>query len=211
MRKRSLAAAVLVVLAVSACKAKDQGMSDELARDVALATDSGGGGLSLAPSRGSQMVVSAEERAPEARSRKAASARSSRVTPHRTPHRDRVAAHHTTEVASIAAPVAEETPAPQPVAEQSPTENTQTQDAPVAESPRPHPVAVGSYPGSGSGSVGSGRGISIGDVIGVIGAVVIRGGEVDGDHCDPRGGRHRRGGPGVMVNDRGGAILRGNF
>lgn len=209
MRKRSLAAAVLAVLAVSACKAKDQGMNDELARDVALATDSGG--LSLAPSHGSQMVVSAEERAPEARTHKAASARSSRVTPHRTPHRDRVAAHHTTEVASIAAPVAEEAPAPQPVAEQSPTENTQTQDAPVADSPRPHPVAVGSYPGSGSGSVGSGRGINIGDVIGVIGAVVIRGGVADGDHCDPRGGRGRRGGSGILVNDRGGAILRGRF
>lgn len=208
MRKGSLAAAVLAVLTVSACKAKDQGMNDELARDVALATDSGG--LSLAPSHGSQMVVSAEERVPEARSRMAPSARSSRVTPHRTPHRDRVAAHHTTEVASIAAPVAEEAPVPQPVAEQAPVENTPTQDAPVAESPRPHPVAGSSYPGPGSGSVGSGHGVSIGDVIGAIGAVVIRGGVVDGDHCDPRGGR-RRGGSGILVNDRGGAIIRGRF
>lgn len=208
MRKGSLAAAVLAVFAVSGCKAKDQGMSEELARDVALAADSGS--LSLAPSRGSQMVVSAEEQIPEARPRKAPSARSSRVRPHRTRHRDRVAAHHTTEVASIAAPVAEATPAPQPVAEQTPVENTPSQDVPVAESPRPHPMTGGSYPGPGSGSVGSGRGISIGDVIGVIGAVVIRGGVVDGDHCDPRGGR-RRGGSGILVNDRGGAVMRGRF
>lgn len=209
MRKGSLVTAVVAVLAVSACKAKDQGMTDELARDVALATDSGG--LSLAPSRGSQMVVSAEERAPEARPRKAPSARSSRATPHRTPHRDRVAAHHTTEVASIAAPAAEEAPVPPRVAEQAPVENTPTQDAPIADSPRPHPVAVGSYPGPGGGSVGRGSGIGIGDIIGVIGAVVIRGGVVDGDHCDPRGGRGRRGGSGILVNDRGGAIMRGRF
>ncbi|MGI8510893.1 MAG: hypothetical protein ACR2MQ_16410, partial [Gemmatimonadaceae bacterium] len=124
---------------------------------------------------------------------------------------DRVAAHHTTEVASIAAPVAEQTPTPDPVAAQTPVDNAPTQDSPVAESPRPHPVAGGSYPGPNGGSVGSGRGgISIGDVIGVIGAVVIRGGVVDGDHCDPRGGR-RRGGSGILVNDRGGAIMRGRF
>lgn len=77
-----------------------------------------------------------------------------------------------------------------------------------APSPRPHPVDVGSSPIPGNGGIGTGRsggGVSIGDVIGVIGAVVIRGGTVDGDHCDPHGGRGR-------VNDRiPGGILRGRF
>lgn len=207
MRKGSLAVAALstalAVLTVSACKGKEPAMNDDLARDVALAADTNV--LSLAPSRGSQMVVSAEERSPEAQVHKAPSARSTRAAPHRTPHRDRVAAHHATEVASIAAPV--------PAGEPSPvTEPTPTDNAPVADSPRPHPVAVGSsYPGSGNGSVNTGRGggISIGDVIGVIGAVVIRGGTVDGDHCDPRGGQRRGGGP--LINDRGGPVLRGNW
>lgn len=208
MRKGSLATAVLAVLAVSACKGKDQAMDDDLARDMALASSSDG--LSLAPSRGSQTVVSAEERSPEARPRVASSARSTRATPHRTPHRDHVAAHHTTEVASVAAAVPEDVPAPAPEAAAEPTQvaDAPIADAPVSASPRPHPVTVGSYPGPGEGGIGTGRrggGISIGDVIGVIGVVVIRGGTVDGDHCDPRG-EHRR------VNDRiPPSILHGRF
>lgn len=213
MRKGPLATALLAVFAVSACKAKDQAMNDDLARDIALASDTGG--LSLAPSRGAQMVVSAEERAPEARPRRSPSARSSRAAPHRTPHRDRVAAHHSTEVASIAAPVPDEAPAAQPIVAPTPTQgtadNAPTETPGAGESPRPHPVAVGSYPGSGSGSASTGRGgISIGDVIGAIGAVVIRGGVVDGDHCDPRAERRRRGAPEILVNNRG-PVLRGNF
>ncbi len=209
MRKGSLATAVLAVLAVAACKGKDRAMDDDLAKDMTLASSSSDG-LSLAPSRGSQTVVSAEERSPEARPRVASSARSTRAAPHRTPHRDRVAAHHTAQMASVAAPVPEESPAPAPAAAAEPTQvaDAPVADAPISESPRPHPVAVGTYPGSGSGGVGTSRrggGISIGDVIGVIGAVVIRGGTVDGDHCDPRG-EHR------TVNNRiPPSIMRGRF
>ncbi len=194
MRKGSLATAVLAVLAVSACKGKDRAMDDDLAKDMTLASSSSDG-LSLAPSRGSQTVVSAEERSPEARPRVASSARSTRAVPHRTPHRDRVAAHHTTQMASVAAPVSEAAPAPAPAAEPTPVADAPVADAPVSEPPRPRPAIVRTYPGSSS----------IGDIIGVIGAVVIRGGTVDGDHCDPRGG-HR------SVNERiPPSIMRGRF
>lgn len=47
-------------------------------------------------------------------------------------------------------------------------------------------------------------------VFAAIGAVVIRGGVVDGDHCDPRAERRRRGVPEILVNNRG-PVLRGNF
>lgn len=217
MRKGSLATAIIAVLAVSACKGKDQTMNADLAKDVATAANSDG--LELAPSHGLQTVVSAEERSPEAKLKMAPSARSTRATPHRTPHRDRVAAHHAAEVASVAAPAPEAAPALAPApAATSATDPAPapTESAPVAVVPRPHPVDVGSAPGSGSGGMDAGRGgiggsgISIGDVIGgVIGAVVIRGGAVDGDHCDPRG--RRSGGSGILVNNRGGSILRGRF
>lgn len=105
----------------------------------------------------------------------------------------------------------------QPIVAPTPTQgtadNAPTETPGAGESPRPHPVTVGSYPGSGSGSASTGHGgggISIGDVIGAIGAVVIRGGVVDGDHCDPRAERRRRGTPEILVNNRG-PVLRGNF
>lgn len=207
MRKRSLATAVIAVLAVSACKGNDRTMNDDLAKDVALAANQNG--LALAPSNGLQTVVSAEEQSPQARSKMAPSTRSTRATPHRTPHRDRVPAHHATEVASVSAPAPEEAPAPSPAPAPQPvvTEPAPAVDVPVAESPRPHPVDVGSSAGSGTVDAGrSGGGISIGNVIGIVlGGAILRGGVMDGDHCDPRG--HRGG----ATNDRIPPTAHGRF
>lgn len=87
-----------------------------------------------------------------------------------------------------------------------------------APSERPHPVDVpatstGGGDGSGAGQGGSrggGGGIGIGTIIGAIGGVIIRGGVVGGDRCDPRGRRPRSGGgyplPGPMPR---GPIFRG--
>jgi hypothetical protein len=76
-------------------------------------------------------------------------------------------------------------------------------EAPAPAVPRPssspaNPSAGQGAPGrDGNGSsAGSGDGGGIGTVIGVIFGAVIRGGVVDGDHCDPRSdGRHGRGHP----------------
>ena len=59
---------------------------------------------------------------------------------------------------------------------------------PVAVAPRPAPVNIpasngGDYGNAGGGVFGGGNG-----------GVVIRGGGVDGDHCQPHGGSGRRGG-----------------
>jgi hypothetical protein len=119
-----------------------------------------------------------------------------------------VTPRQSTEVANTTAPaptttteVAASTPAPA-----APSDNGD-----AAPSERPHPVdvpstATGAGDGSGSGRGGSrGGGIGIGDIIGAIGGVIIRGGVVDGDHCDPRsdGRRVPRTGTGYPLPGRG--------
>jgi len=68
--------------------------------------------------------------------------------------------------------------APAPVPEET--------NEPVAVAPRPTPAAVIPAGGAGAGDYGRGGGVFGGGI-----GVVIRGGGVDGDHCQPRG---RRGG-----------------
>lgn len=229
MRKEVQAAAFIAAVAVSACggggASKGQGMSDDLARDVALLDNSTG--LALAPSSGSRTVISAEERAPIARPTRAASARSSRPVARHSEHREAVKPHSSTSRVAAAAPSPEPSPAPS-AADAAPgqtevadaTTAAAAPDAPAADAPvadpapesrRPHPVDIGAAQG---GAAGAGRrgGFGIGDVIGVIGGVVLRGGVVDGDRCDPRGrDRERRGGFPIAINDRGGPLIRGTF
>lgn len=227
MRSRSLATAAVALLAVAACKGKDQqATNDDLNKDLAAAASSDG--LTMAPSHGAQTVVSAEELSPQARTHRAPSARASRPSPHRTPHKDRVTPQRATEVADVAAPA----PAPTEVAATEPTPSAPSDEGATTASPRPHPVDVpsGNSGGQGAGDGTNGRhggGIGIGDIIGAIGGVIIRGGVVDGDHCDPRtdgrrGGRRGGGGFPITINTRGpvmgpvysplvgGAILRGH-
>lgn len=194
MRYRSLIGSAAILLGIAACKGSSNQMNADLAKDLDAARTSDA--LALAPHSGVQTVVSAAELSPEARTRVQSSARSTRTVAHRTPHRDRV-----TPAVSLASA---ETPAPAPVevaasaapaSSATPTDPSATASPPV---PRPQPVDVP--------ATGSGGGESIGGIIGAIGGAILRGGVVDGDHCDPRG-RH---GGGILINRRG-PIFRGNY
>lgn len=207
MRRWSLATAALSVLALAACKGKEQqtAANDDLSKDLAAAASSDG--LALAPSLHSvQTVVSAEELSPQARVHRAPSQRASHPAPHRTPHRDRVTPHPSTETASVTDPAPTTTTE---VAAAAPEPAAPSDNGAAAPSERPHPVdvpstATGGSDGSGNGRGGSrGGGIGIGDIIGAIGGVIIRGGVVDGDHCDPRsdGRRIPRTGNGYPMPD----------
>lgn len=203
MRYRSLVASAAMLLGVAACKGKDPGMNADLAKDLDAAKTSDA--LALAPHAGVQSIVSATELSPQARTRLRSSARISRPVAHRTPHRDRVTPATSEAAAAAPAPAPVDvatSDAPAPVT--TPVDPAATSDP--APSPRPQPVDV-PYPGSTRGD-GSGGGSSIGVIIGAIGGAILRGGVVDGDHCDPRG--RRGGGGGILINQRG-PIFRGHF
>lgn len=171
-------------LIVAACSGQKKTMSDDLKKDLDLASTSDG--LALAPSaaKGSQVVSAIERTAPPA--------------PRQIAQSQRVVKHK-------AAPKAP----PAPVDAQKADVSTEVENQPVAvaqapaepepsQSPRPHPIETP----SGSGvQVGRGGGSSVGSVLGGILGVVLRGGIVigDGDACDPRPqGRGRSGG---SIND----------
>lgn len=203
MRSRSLATAAVALLAIAACKGKDQqATNDDLSKDLAAAASNDG--LTMAPAAGNaQTVVSAEELSPQARVKRAPSARAPRPSPHRTPHRERVTPQTSTEVVDVV----DEAPSTSEVAATAPAPSAPSDEGAAAPSSRPHPVDVptGNSGGQGAGDGNNGRhggGIGIGDIIGAIGGVIIRGGVVDGDHCDPRtdGRRGRRDGGGYPVS-----------
>lgn len=159
-------------------------MNADLKKDLEMASRSDA--ISLPTSQPAAQVVSAIERTTPPAPRRMAP--SQRVAKHRAAPRG--------------------TPAPVEVEQADVSEDVQQtlvepSPAPVEvaplPSPRPRPVAS-SGAGSGDGSIGRGRGdqgIGIGTIIGVI----LRGGVVDGDQCDPRTDG-RRGGIHTAVNNR---------
>ena len=175
-------AGVAGALALAACSGKDK-VSDDFMKDLERASTASE--ITLATAQPATQVVSSIERtAPPAPRRVAQSQRVAkhRPAPTREPAPVEVEqADVSTEVES--APV-EPTPAP-------------VEEAPIS-SPRPRPVAT-TGGGAGDGQIGSGRGDS-GVGIGTIIGVVLRGGVVDGDDCDPRSDGRRRGG--IAVNNR---------
>lgn len=214
-----LAAAGVAVVA-SACAGKDRGagtgMSDDLAKDVALAAD---GGLSLPQAGTGTAVVSAEERIPEARPRVARASRAARPVPHRhAALRERVApAPAPAPTAEVAAATPAPSPAPEPAAAPAPaSEPVTVASAPTSESGgdatvnEPQP-ADAPPPYGGSGEVVIRRrsgGGGLAGILGAIGSAVLRGGVVVGDdHCDPRATRRGHGG-GIYINERG-PVMRG--
>lgn len=91
------------------------------------------------------------------------------------------------------APTVEAAPEPQPAAvvEEAPVATTvapaptpQPTNEPVAVAPHPAPVPAMPAGGVGAGDYGTGGGVFGGGI-----GVVIRGGGVDGDHCEIRGRR----------------------
>ena len=158
-------------LIVAACSGQKTNMSDDLKKDLDLASTSDG--LALAPSaaKGSQVVSAIERTTPPA--------------PRQIAQSQRVVKHK---------PAPKAQPAPVETQRADVSDQIETQPVAVAQtpaasepsqSPRPHPVESP----SGSGvTVGRGGGSNVGAVLGGILGVVLRGGIVigDGDACDPR-------------------------
>lgn len=191
MKKRLFITASVLVIA--ACSSKSDTMSDELKKDLDVAASNND--LSLASGGQGQQVVSAIEQAPPAPRKVAASQRAVR--------------HRKAETG---------TPAPVQEAAGTPTSETELQaveeapvatnnDAPVA--PRPTPQNTQMPGGNGEGRGGSGIGSSgIGIGIEIMG-VVLRGGGVGEDHCEPPGRATRRPPP-ISINNRI-PVIRGTF
>ena len=163
----------------------DSAMSDELRKDLQLASASESITLAGADQNGALQVVSAIERTKPPAPRKVAA--SQRAPRHRPAPR-------------VAEPVEVEEA---DVSEEIETQPVEIAAAPIEPatlpSPRPRPVLVSNGGGVYDGDRG---GIDRGQVLGGIITVVLRGGGVDGDNCDLHNGRGRgrgRSGGGGMI------------
>jgi hypothetical protein len=179
-------------LIVAACSGKSKTMSDDLKKDLDLASTTDGLILAGSAAKGSQVVSAIERTTPPAPRQVA---QSQRVVKHKAAPRTPPAPVEA-QVADVREDVvsqpAVETPAP-------------TQTEPAA-SPRPHPIEMPSGTGV---QVGRGGGSNTGAVLGGIISVVLRGGGVDGDECDPRTDG-RRGRIPISINSRI-PVIRGTF
>jgi hypothetical protein len=177
-------AGIAGALIVAGCNSKNAVMSDELKKDLDVASTSNA--INLATSQqtaGSQVVSAIERTTPPA--------------PRQIAPSQRVAKHHAAP-RGVPAPVQVQKADVSPAVEPQPVEVAPTpaeEPAPLP-SPRPQPVAS-----NGGGSAeGRGGGSNIGSILGGIFTVVIRGGGVDGDNCDPR--TEGRPGGHTSVNNR---------
>jgi hypothetical protein len=175
--------AIAGALAVAACS-KDKSAGADFQKDLERASTASE--ITLPSGQPGTQVVSAIERTTPPAPRKIAQSQRAprhKAAPTRTP-----------------APVQAEQSDLSTEVEPAPVEPTPTPtDVAPLPSPRPQPVAS-SGGGSGDGQAGRGRGdtgIGIGTVIGVI----LRGGIVDGDDCDPRSDGRRHGGT-ILINNR---------
>ena len=201
MRKSAIAAGIALAvtavgvyeLGVSRAGARPaQSLTPELSKDLDLASAAG---VEYAPAL---QTVSAVERSSHGKS--AATGAPRRPQPKADPAPRKVEVGEETGVA--VAPDPEETQIVQVADGPDAPEPTPTDEPAPVYTPRPVPIPVG-YPGrdgnGGGGYGGTGRGGMGGGIGGVLVGVVIRGGAVDGDHCDPR---PRGGRGGIAVNDR---------
>jgi hypothetical protein len=171
-------------IAVAACSGKSRSntasANDDLKRDLELASSPR---MELAGAQNQrQQVVSAIERV--------AAPVAGHTAPRYRPHADPTPAPAEVTAAPDPSPTTvatapEPQPEPQPTAQQ-PVSGPSPSDAPVAGArPQAPVIAEGPAPSEGRDRGGWGGGW---------GGVVIRGGGVDGDHCDPRGAHGRHGG-----------------
>ena len=188
MRQSHLLLATASLVLLSACESGNKSaVNPDLLKDLELASSADGITLGNTPSASSQQFVSSIERtSPPARS----VARSAPVKRHKPLRK--------------APPQVVRTEAPAEVSESEPSEVRMVftpieSDAPIT--PRPQPIAV-SYPTTASSGGSVGNGSSTGAVLGTIFGVVLRGGVVGDDHCDPRRDGRRSGGTRVSVNSR---------
>ncbi len=183
MRKISLLIGGAVI-ALAACSSdKKTAASDDLKKELELASTSDGLGVGTGATNPATQVVSAIERTTPAPKAPALSSKAKRY--HKAP-------------TQTVAPVTTEAPATVTTPEPTPVADVPVATDPTPVMPRPTPQTA-SYPGGNTGNVG--RGTSTGSVFGAILGAVIRGAIVGGmgggDTCDPRTeGRNRRGGSG---------------
>lgn len=183
MRKIVSLAGIAGALALAACSGKSSSTSDDFKKDLERASTASE--ITLPSGQPAQQVVSSIERTTPPAPRRVA--QSQRVAKHK-PAPTRTPAPVEAEQADVSSEVetAPAEPAPQPV-EQA-----------TLPSQRPQPVAS-TGTGGGDGSMGRGRG-DIGTGIGTVIGVILRGGVVDGDDCDPRSEGRGRGG--IAINNR---------
>ena len=165
---------VPAALAAVACKGAPRqrtSMSDDLKRDLQLASAT------------QNLHISPDEIAPKSHQEMA-------LKPKKAPEGPKVVrSEHPTVKASAtpvdAAPIKAEVPQVQVMASAPAPSETPTSDAPPLA--RPSPIPAASYPGAQPIPANGGSGGILGGIFGA----VIRGGMGDDDHCDPRGAPRR--------------------
>ncbi len=186
VRKFVSLAGIAGALVVAACSSKNAVMSDELKKDLEVASTSNAINLATSQPTPANQVVSAIERVTP-------------PAPRRIAQSERVVKHHAAPK-GIPAPVEVQKADVSTDVEPQPVEVAPTPVEPdPIPSPRPRPVASQGSVGNDGRGGGGGAG-TIGSIIGGIFSVVIRGGGVDGDECDPRTDGRGRGG--IAVNNR---------
>ena len=192
MRKSYLLLAGAGAIVLAACSGdKKASITDDLKKDLELASSSDGITLANSSPNAGQQVVSAIERTtPPARQQTP----STRVRRHRAAPKSPPRVVQTEALASV-----------NETEEQSVTQQPNADPAPVSARPQPVAVSYPSGPSSGGddGRVSSG-GVGAGVVIGTILGAVIRGGVVGGDvdRCDPRTDGRRRAGSTIILGGR---------
>jgi hypothetical protein len=193
-------AALAIAAGLAACsggKATDTAKADDFKRDLQLASSTT---MDLAGGKVDPALLNSLETQPQGAPQAAKTikkgagsraVRSKAPTVRATPETDVAATDESSEATTVAT-----APVPEPTHE------------PVAVAPRPVPIVVqaGDATSGDYGTSGNGGGVFGGG--GGIGGVVIRGGGVDGDHCEPHGGRGRTRGPVYTNPGMGGIIIR---
>lgn len=192
--RSSMLAAGLSAIVLAACgrngASPNRTMADDLKRDLQAASTSD---LNLASQQAGKNFALTEigEQSAPAPARVLKKAAGPKAVRSRTPT---VKASPENTVAAESSQPTTQTVAQAPSPEPAPTTEA---SAPAVPRPSPTPVDPNAGQGApgrdgGGSSAGNGGGGGIGAVLGGIFGAVIRGGVVDGDHCDPRSeGRHR--------------------
>lgn len=178
MRAPITVAAAILAISAGACASagKPDAAKDDFKRDLQLASATN---MDLAAPAVNSALLTALETAPAAAPEPARSLKKAAG--------DRAVQSETPTVQAEPGPEPEPVEETQPVAQApAPAPVPEVINEPVAVAPRPQPTPAIPAGGVGSGDYGRGGGVFGGGI-----GVVIRGGGVDGDHCEIRG---RRGG-----------------
>lgn len=199
--RSSMVAVGLSAVVLAACgkngATANHALSDDLKRDLQLASSSDLGLASQQSAKAFPLTEIGQTSAP-AKSTAPKKAPGPKAVKSKTPT-VRATPEPTVTAESQEPQVAAQAPAPTP--EPAPEPSAPTVPRPSAGNPS---AGAGGQGQNGGGST-AGQGEGVGAILGTIFGAVIRGGVVDGDHCDPRGdGRHgarRPGGYGYPTSD----------